>query len=450
MGITYSSIVDAPRDEVFAWHARPGAMTRLTPPWMPVRIGAEATSLKDARAVLEFPAGLKWPAQHDGSAYAENSRFVDELVSDGFSSKLLATALTWRHTHDFLTVDGDRTKVTDRVESRVPEQMLRQMFSYRHSQLSADLAEHRWAATQTDRTMTVAITGSSGLIGTALSAFLTTGGHRVIRLVRHAPTGPDERRWDPNNPGPDMLHGVDAVIHLAGEPIAGRFTETHKQKIRQSRIPPTKKLAELLATMSDGPTVFITASAIGFYGADRGDEILTEASSPGTGFLADVVNAWESSTIPARQAGVRVVNVRTGIVQSPRGGALHLLRPLFAAGLGGRIGDGQQWQSWIGLDDLVYAYHRALIDTKFSGPMNATAPKPVRNAEYTKILAHTLHRPAILPVPALGPRLLLGREGAAEIPQASQRVLPTQLEATGYQFRHPTLDAALSHQLGRG
>ncbi len=302
--------------------------------------------------------------------------------------------------------------------------------------------------------LTIAVTGSSGLIGTALTALLTTGGHRVIPLVRRLPRHAGERYWQPEDPGPELLSGVDAVIHLAGASIAGRFTPARKQQIRDSRITPTRRLAELAADTSPGLRAFVTASAIGIYGPDRGDEVLTEMSARGDGFLADVVAGWEDATAPAARAGIRTVQVRTGIVQTPRGGMLRLEYPLFAAGLGGRLGSGQQWLSWIGLDDLLDIYLRALsgptpTDPALSGPVNAVAPEPVRNAAYTAVLAAVLHRPAVLPVPAFGPRLLLGQEGASQIAEASQYVRPQRLINAGHHFRYPELEAALRHVLGR-
>jgi uncharacterized protein (TIGR01777 family) len=278
---------------------------------------------------------------------------------------------------------------------------------------------------------------------------LSTGGHRVIRLVRRAAANPGERQWNPDDPNPDLLAGVDAVIHLAGASIAGRFTAEHRRAIRDSRIAPTRRLAELAARSSAGPTTLVCASAVGYYGYDRGDEILTEDSQRGDGFLADVVADWEDALAPAEQSGKRVVRIRTGIVQSPRGGTLHLMRPLFAAGLGGRLGDGRQWLPWIGIDDLIDVYHRALWDTGLSGPVNAVAPNPVRNSEYTKTLGRVLRRPTILPVPALGPRLLLGGQGARELACASQRVLPRRLQDADHRFRAPELEQALRHLLGR-
>ncbi len=331
----------------------------------------------------------------------------------------------------------------------MPAAALRSTFVYRHRQLIDDLAAHRQAADSGATSLVIALTGASGLVGSALSAFLTTGGHRVIRLVRRSARGADERLWNPRAPASDLLDGVDAVVHLAGASIAGRFTEAHRAAIRDSRIEPTRLLAAAAAAATDGPRTFISASAIGFYGFDCGDTQLTEDSSRGDGFLADLVADWEAATAPAADAGMRVVTIRTGIVQAAAGGTLRLLRPLFAAGLGGRVASGDQWLSWIGLDDLLDIYYRALYDNRLSGPVNAVGPKPVRNAEYTSELARVLHRPAVLPVPSLGPRLLLGEQGARELAEASQRVVPSKLSAVSHRFRHRDVGDALSHQLGR-
>lgn len=448
MGLVYSSVVDAPIYEVFDWHTRPGAITRLAPPWQPVRVVAEADSLQSGRAELGLPGGLRWVADHQPDSYDPPRRFVDSIGTEGLASLPVRLAVRWRHTHDFEELDGERTRVTDRVATPVPARALRAMFRYRHRQLADDIGVHRHAAAQGLAPATVAVTGSSGLVGSQLTAFLSTGGHRVIRLVRHAATKSDERQWNPDDPDPGLLAGVDAVIHLAGASIAGRFTEEHRAAIRDSRIGPTRRLAELIAKSADGPKVLISASAVGYYGYDRGDQTLTEDSERGDGFLADVVAEWENATAPAEQAGVRVVRVRTGIVQSPRGGTLRLLRPLFATGLGGRVGNGQQWLSWIGIDDLVDVYHRGLWDADLSGPVNAVAAEPVRNVDYTRTLAHVLRRPALLPVPPLGPRLLLGEQGARELACASQRVLPARLQQADHRFRRPDLEQTLRHLLG--
>ncbi|MGH8995455.1 MAG: TIGR01777 family oxidoreductase [Acidimicrobiales bacterium] len=438
MGLHHSSVVAAPIETVFAWHERPGALARLLPPWQPIRIGSAADSLRDGRTVLVLPGGVRWVAQH--GAYDPPHQFADRLVS---------LPLRWHHLHRFEEVDGSATRVLDTVETPVPEMALRRPFRYRHRQLADDLAAHDRLRALRDVPLTIALTGASGLVGSALSAFLSTGGHRVIRLVRRSTTHPDEREWRPEKPDPDAFAGLDAVVHLAGESIAGRFTHAHRRAIRDSRIEPTRRIAEVMAKLEDGPRVLVTASAIGFYGPDRGDTPLAESAARGGGFLADVVADWEAATGPAADAGVRVVHVRTGIVQSARGGTLRIFRRLFETGLGGRLGDGRQWLSWIDLDDLTDIYARAILDGGLSGPVNAVAPEPVRNREYTATLARVLRRPAVLPVPSFGPRLLLGAAGARELAHASQRVDPVRLADSGHVFRRPDLGACLRHQLGR-
>ncbi|MEU0793511.1 TIGR01777 family oxidoreductase [Amycolatopsis sp. NPDC005961] len=440
MTVEFSGVVSAPLDEVFAWHGLPGAMTRLTPPWQPVRVGAESDSLRDGTAELVLPGGLKWAAAHESAGYRPPHQFVDRLATPGLSA-----VLHWRHTHRFEADGPGRTVLTDRVETPVPAAVLRSMFAYRHRQLAADLAAQRryW-----HEPLTVAVTGAGGLVGTALTALLTTGGHRVVRLVRRTARTPDERTWRPEEPAADLLAGVDAVVHLAGASVAGRFDERHRRAVRDSRIGPTRKLAELAARTPDGPGVFVSASAVGFYGPERGDEVLTEDSERGDGFLADVVEEWEAAAEPAATAGIRVVRVRTGLVLSPRGGVLRLQRPLFAAGLGGPLGTGGQWMPWIGLDDLTDVYLRAVTDRALDGVVNATGPEPVRNAEYTRTLGQVLHRPAVLALPSFGPRLLLGREGARELAFADQRVRPMRLLDAGHEFRHRRLGDALAHVLG--
>jgi uncharacterized protein len=443
MGLTYSSVIDASPDEVFAWHGRPGAITRLLPPWQPVRLVREAASVRDGQAVLALPGGLRWMAGHDPDSYDPPRRFADALRPP------MSAVLRWEHRHLFEPSGEHGTLVTDVVDTPVPAGVLRPVFGYRHRQLAADLAAHARARELCPEPLTIAVTGSGGLIGTALTALLTTGGHEVIRLVRRTPRHASERRWRPDDPDPELLDDADAVIHLAGASIAGRFTSERKQQIRDSRIGPTRKLAELAARSPGALRAFVTASAVGIYGPDRGDEMLTEHSDRGDGFLADVVAAWEHATAPAATAGIRTVQVRTGIVQTPRGGMLRLMYPLFAAGLGGPFGDGAQWLPWTGIDDLLDIYLRAVTDRALAGPVNAVAPHQVRNAEYARTLGRVLGRPAVLPVPAMGPRLLLGTEGAAELATASQRVRPAALVAAGHRFRYPGLDGALRHVLGR-
>jgi uncharacterized protein len=431
-------VVDAPQAEVFAWHERQGAIVRLMPPWQHTHVEAEAGNLRDGRTVLRLPGGLRWVAAHEG--YDAPRRFADRLVSLPFP---------WRHVHLFEAAGEKTTRLTDIVETPVPARALQAMFAYRHRQLADDMAAQRRMAKLATEPLTVAMTGSSGLVGTALASLLTTSGHRVVHLVRRQPGRPDERRWDPSDPDPAMLEGTDAVVHLAGASIGGRFTASHKQAVRQSRVPPTEKLARCVRRAQGGPKVFVVASAIGFYGPDRGPAVVDEASPRGDGFLADVVVDWEQAAGAAEEGGGRVVMVRTGLVQSARGGVLGLLRPLFEAGLGGRLGSGRQWVSWVDLDDLADIYYRAVVDQDLSGPLVATAPDPVTNSEYTTTLARVLRRPARLPVPEFGPRLLLGPDGAQQLAFASQRAVPTHLVRAGHSFRRPRLEDCLRHQLGR-
>ena len=237
------------------------------------------------------------------------------------------------------------------------------------------------------------------------------------------------------------------LIHLAGAPIAGRFTKKHLAKVRDSRVGPSRKLAEVAATA--GVEAVVSASAVGYYGSDRGTEQLAEGAPSGFGPLADIVEAWEEAWDPAREAGVRVTNVRTGLVQAGGGGLLPILARITSTGLGGRLGDGDQWMPWIALDDVLDIYHRAALDPNVSGPVNAVAPGGVDNAAYTKVLAEVLKRPAAIPVPKRAPRMLLGEAGARELAFANQRAIPRALEELGHEFRFPDLEGALRHELLR-
>ena len=293
----------------------------------------------------------------------------------------------------------------------------------------------------------VAVTGASGLIGTMLRKSLAEAGHRVTALVRHPP-GPGEIRWDPSGNGldPALLRGVDAVVHLAGENLAeGRWTEDRKRKILESRKLGTRLLAEAMARAPEGPRTLVSASAIGYYG-ERGDQELTEASPPGTGFLPEVCVAWEAATAPAAEAGVRVVRVRTGLLLTPAGGLLQRILLPFRLFVGGRLGDGRQWMSWISAADLLRVYRQAL-EGDLSGPVNAVAPGAVRNEEFTRVLARVLHRPAVMVVPKTALRVVYG-EMADEAILASTRALPSVLQgASGFQFEYPRLEPALKHLL---
>ena len=292
------------------------------------------------------------------------------------------------------------------------------------------------------------VSGVSGPIGTALLPSLKARGYSVARLVRGATTGDDQIPWDPGQPiAPEAVSGFGAVIHLAGESIVGRWTKTKKTKIRDSRVAGTTALAEALASAKDKPQVFVCSSAIGYYG-DRGDEVLNEKSKPGTGFLPDVCREWEAATQAAAHAGIRTVQMRTGVVLTPHGGALGKMLTPFKMGVGGKIGDGRQWMSWIDVQDMVGAIHHILNSELLHGPVNLVAPKPVTNAEFTKTLASVLSRPAILPMPAFAVKLLFGEMGDTVL-LGSQRVEPTQLVMSGYPFRFSSLRASLENMLKR-
>lgn len=298
----------------------------------------------------------------------------------------------------------------------------------------------------------ILVSGSSGLVGSTLLTSLKSAGARITRLARpgSTPAGANEERipWDPAQPvSPEAVSGFDAVIHLAGESIVGRWTESKKARIRDSRIPATTNLARALAQAKNKPEVFLSGSAIGYYGS-RGDEVLTEESSPGAGFAADLARDWEAASVAASDAGIRTVQMRTGIVMGTAGGALPKMLPAFKMGVGGRLGDGRQWMSWVDVRDVVGAIHHLLRSDLLHGPVNLVSPKPVTNAEFTKILGNALSRPTIFPMPAFAARLAFGQM-ADELLLASQRVEPVKLISSGYPFRFGKLQDCLKDLLGK-
>src|SRR5262245_19774812 len=447
-----------PAERVFAWHARPGALERLTPPFAPADVVERTGGIEPgARVVLRLPAGplgIRWVAEHRA---LEPGRLFRDVQTQGPFAR-------WEHTHRFLPDGPDRCVLEDHVSYALPggilgdavgdgvvRRLLGPMFDYRHRVTAGDLASH--AGCLDSGAASVLVTGASGLIGSALVPFLTTGGHRVVRLARAAGDG---RRltpavvWDPAARRIDAggLEGFDAVVHLAGEPVAAtRWTDAARARIRDSRVDGTRFLCETLARLARPPRVLLSASAIGFYG-DRGDQPCDEAAARGGGFLADVCEAWEDATAPARDAGIRVVLLRIGVVLTPRGGALATMLPAFRLGAGGVVGGGMQWVSWIGIDDVLGAIHHPLVTEGVTGPLNVVAPHPVTNRELTTTLAAVLGRPAWLPVPAAGVRLALGAV-ADETVLASTDVVAGTLLASGYRFRTPDLETTLRHLLGR-
>jgi uncharacterized protein (TIGR01777 family) len=293
------------------------------------------------------------------------------------------------------------------------------------------------------------MTGATGLIGRRLMKVLAADGHSLHVLSRHAgtnlPAGVKLSAWDPmkNEPPADSLQNADVVVHLAGEPVAQRWSEESKRKIRDSRVIGTRNLVQALAKLPAKPAALVCASAIGYYGS-RGDEVLTENSAPGTGYLAEVCEAWEKEAIAAEALGMRVATVRTGIVLDPRGGALQKMLPPFRMGVGGKVGSGRQWMSWIHLDDLAGIFKMA-IEKPVQGPVNGAAPNPVVNADFTKALAIALKRPALFPVPEFGLKLLFGEMSTVLL--GSQRVQPQKAVSSGYRFRFPQLPGALADLL---
>lgn len=297
--------------------------------------------------------------------------------------------------------------------------------------------------------MRIVVAGASGLLGSTLVPVLEQGGHSVIKLTRRRQAlGPNTVLWDPaaGSLDPHAVSGVDAAINLSGEIILGRWTPHKRRRIRDSRVGTTGLLATTLARVEPKPRVMICASAMGIYG-DRGEESLTEESAKGTGFLADLGREWEAAAAPAERAGIRLVYLRTGLVLSPSGGVLAPMLLPFRLGLGGPIGDGRAWWSWVAIEDVIGVILFALMNEALHGPINVVAPNPVRNGEFTRALGRALHRPALIPVPPAALRLAFGREPAQEMMLGSLRVVPAKLQAAGYRFRFPDLEPALRHVL---
>lgn len=445
------SRIEASPDEVYAWHARPGAFERLNPPWGSMRLVAREGGIEEgARTELRVRAGpirRRWISVH--GAPVPGREFGDVQEAGPFRR--------WAHTHRFAPAEGGACTLEDHIVYELPlgapgravagraiRRSLERTFAYRHRVTQGDLALHRRYGLPPLR---IAVTGSHGLVGSQLWAFLSSGGHSVARLVRGA-AAPGEIVWDPEAGRIDAaaLEGADAVVHLAGETIGGRFTKRKKAAIMQSRERGTRLLASSLARLERPPRALVCASAVGFYG-DRGDELLTEESRPGEGFLAEVVRAWEGAADPARAAGIRVVHLRFGIVLSPAGGALARLLLPFRLGLGGRAGSGRQWWSWVAIDDVLGAVLHAIATEALAGPANACSPEPARNADFSRTLARVLRRPALMPLPAAVARAALG-EVADEMVLAGQRAEPARLVESGYRFLFPELDGALRHVLG--
>jgi uncharacterized protein (TIGR01777 family) len=424
----FSSSLARPAREAFDWHARPGAIERLTPPWEKLRVVRREGTIHDGdRTVFRLRFGVIWSAVHRG--FRDGVQFEDVQESGPFRA--------WHHVHR-VEPEGAGARLTDEIDYQLPapigtrtvRRMLRRMFVYRHRVIGEDLKRH--AATAP---MKVAITGASGLVGRALSAFLSTGGHTVVPVKLRGSVDAS------------LLDGCDAVVNLAGENIGARWTRERKQRIRESRIDGTRLLSEALARMSRKPRVLVSGSAVGIYGDRPFDQPLDESATPGEGFLAEVCRDWEAAAEPARAAGIRVVHPRIAVVLTPAGGALAKMLPPFRAGVGGRIGSGRQGFPWIALDDLIYGIHHLIVGD-LSGPVNLVSPCAVSNAEFTRTLASVLKRPAFLPMPAFAVKTLFGQMGEEAL-LCGAHVVPTKLLENGFQFSYSSLEPALRHLLGR-
>lgn len=450
------TLIPVPAQQLFNWHARPGAFGRLAPPWAPLRIVQAAGGIQDGE-VLIFKAGpapfaLTWEAHHEG--YIEGEQFRDVQARGPLAH--------WAHTHRFLSQDAAHSIPHDHIEYRLPlhpisqwvagffvRRMLERMFTFRHERTMHDLTQH--ALHQDQPRQRVAITGASGLVGSALKDFLTTGGHTVLSITRKPSQGdPLTVHWDieAGEIEREKLEGVDVVVHLAGEPVSQRWSAQTKQRILDSRVKGTRLISQTIATLKDPPRALLSSSAIGYYG-DRDDEILFEQAERGTGFLSDVCEQWEQATQPALDAGIRVAHLRTSLVLDPSGGALKVMLTPFKLGVGGKIGSGKQFMSWIAIDDMVAAIQHIMFTEEISGAVNMAAPSPVRNEQFTKTLGAVLGRPTLLPVPKFGIKLVLGEDAAEEMLLASQRVVPGVLQGSGFMFSYPELEGALRHLLGK-
>jgi len=456
---TARSTLDAPVAEVFSWHTRPGAFERLQPPWEPSEVverTGEGIRPGTTLTVRTKVAGTTQTLRAEHTRLEEPTLFEDVQRKGPFAR--------WVHQHRFKTLDAGHTELEDHVDYALPlgglgrlaasgmaQTRLSRMFRHRHHLLAADLARHRRAGLS-PRTFLIA--GASGLIGTSLTAFLTTGGHTVRRLVRRRAHGSDEVSWDPSSRtlDPAALEGVDVVVNLAGAGVAdARWTGERKALIRSSRVDTTSTLARALADAPEGPNgqrVFLSPSATGYFGHDAGATPFVETSAAGSDFLASVCVDWEQAAAPARDAGVRVIHPRLGPVISARGGLLGKLVPLFRAGLGGRLGNGLQWMPFVAMEDVLGAFLFLVAEPQASGAFNLVAPEPVTNAAFTEILAHVLHRPKLAAVPRLAVKGVFGEMGEVAV-LGGQRVVPAALQTSGFQWLLPTLEQSLRFELGR-
>ena len=449
-----TSLVNAPAEALGAWHHRPGAFRRLVPPWVRYKVIEEPPDLTDgARPVIKTRlAPLIWSTWIAEIRDAKpGGDFTDTQIKGPFAH--------WTHRHRFIEKGSEKSQLNDAIEYRLPlgpvgkffggwlvRRQLEALFRYRHKVTTTDLDRHGRGPA---KPMRILISGASGLVGKALTAFLETGGHEVVALTRNPRPGSSDIAWDIQAGEINLADAgrIDAVVHLAGENVAGRWTKKKRARILASRRDGTELLSEAIARLPDPPSVMVSASGVNYYETDALNTH-DEDSPIGTGFLSEVCRAWEDNTRPAREADIRVVNLRIGFVLSPAGGGLRLMLPAFKAGLGGPIGNGRQRLSWIAIDDLVDIIGNCLTDTRYEGAVNAVAPTPITNRDFSKTLGKVLRRPAILPTPAFVLKTVLG-DFARETVLPDLPVFPKRLAANGYRFRFEKLDVALAHLLGK-
>ena len=446
------SPIRASVEKVFSWHGRSGAIQRLTPPWAPLTLIAKTGNgvEKGVRANFDLRflgIPLQWDAQH--ILYQKNVKFVDKQIRGPFAF--------WEHHHIFHDRGDQGTVMEDRVVYKLPlgllsrpfygrvEDEFTRMFAYRHRVLKFSLERY-----VPGKKMRILISGASGTMGTALVPFLRTCGHQVISLVRHRDKlGPDAIFWDPER-GILDLDGVgplDAVINLNGLDISrGRWTPARRKKIVDSRVKTTRLLAQKMVSLEKPPKVFISSSAIGYYG-EGGDALLSEDNPSGDAFISNGCREWERASFIARDGGIRTIQLRIGVVLTPVGGALERMLGSFKLGAGTRVSHGRQYLSWIGMEDVLGGILHILNHSRIHGPVNLTAPHPVTNREFTQSLGRALSRPTPFVMPAWGANLLWGQMGRETL-LTSARVMPLKLMDSGFEFAHPKLPSALAHILG--
>lgn len=447
--------MSAPRHEVFSWHERDGALERLSPPWDPLKIiqkGGISPGSITKMIMHEGPVPYRWTALH--TDYEKSVMFRDIQIHGPLKS--------WSHTHIFGDAPDGKCLLTDEIEFEAPfsylgdflledkiRSKLSEIFRYRHDLTASDISRHM-EFKKKHGAWKILISGASGLIGSNLTPFFTTGGHDVYKLVRKKPSNKNEIFWDPSEGiiNSDELEGFDAIIHLAGENIGeSRWTPEKKRVFMESRTRGTTLLAKAASALKKPPKVFISASATGFYG-NRGDMILTEKSGRGDLFISNLCDAWEKSASDNLKKSIRLVIARIGVVLTPEGGALSKMLPAFKPGLGGRTGKGNQYIAWISMDDVIGAIYHILFNDSLAGKVNLVAPEPVTNKMLVEVLSKILKRPAFTDIPEKILKAAFGQM-ADEILLASSRVVPSKLLGSGYVFLKPDLETALRHTLGR-